>query len=101
MNEHLKSNMSSRKDMKCMNKRTQILNDDCLTKIFSYLEIKDLFRLMRTSHQFFDCIHSALELRQHLMIGDCHECHYFICETTLPFNFYYTRDYFFKNDITS
>jgi hypothetical protein len=53
-----------------MNDKNRVMNDYCLMDVMSCLKINNLFRLMKTSHEFIECIHSELRIRKHLKIGD-------------------------------
>ena len=63
---------------KAIESKTRILNDYSLMDIFKYSDIKDLFRWIRISQQFYECIHRELKLENQLMIADNEEL---ICRT--------------------
>ena len=46
----------------------RVLNDYILMEIFDFIEIKDLFRWLCVSQQFFECIRSVLKTRKHLFV---------------------------------
>ena len=58
--------------------KSRILNDYILMDVFQYSDIKDLFRWIRISQQFSDCIHRVLEIRKRLMVANSTE---YICNS--------------------
>ena len=51
--------------------RTEILNDDVLKLILSYLPLKERFRAQRTSKQFHSVVREMLSEQRALRIGNC------------------------------
>ena len=70
--------MISERIEKSLEYKTRILDDYILMDIFKYSDIKDLFRWIRISQQFSECIHRELKLENQLMIVENEE---FICKT--------------------
>ena len=62
--------MTSDTKEKAIESKTRILNDYILMDIFKYSDIKDLFRWIRISKQFSECIHRELKLENQLMVAN-------------------------------
>ena len=85
--------------------RHRVLNDYILMDIFGFIEIKDLFRWLCVSKQFFECIRSVLKTRKHLIVVESE----LIFEMTFNFKFHLcferqhskTGSDYWKNNIES
>ena len=70
--------MSSDRKVISNQSKNRILNDYILMDIFEYSDIKDLFRWIRISQQFFECIHRVMKLENQLMVVGNEK---FVCKT--------------------
>ena len=70
--------MSSNRKETSLEFKSRILNDYILMDVFQYSDIKDLFRWIRISQQFSDCIHRVLKIRKRLMVANSTE---YICNS--------------------
>ena len=71
--------MSSDRKETLLEFKSRILNDYILMDVFQYSDIKDLFRWIRISQQFSDCIHRVLKIRKQLMVANSTE---YICNSS-------------------
>ena len=83
--------------------KSRILNDYILMDVFQYSDIKDLFRWIRISQQFSECIGRILKLRKQLMVANSTE---YMCNSYSYRQFLYVKeegkpipenDYIFNN----
>ena len=81
--------------------KSRILNDYILMDVFQYSDIKDLFRWIRISQQFSDCIQRVVKIKKRLIVANsteyiCNSYHYkyFICAKEEPLH---ENDYIFNN----
>ena len=70
--------MISKREETSLEFKNRILNDYILMDVFQYSDIKDLFRWIRISQQFSDCIHRVLKIRKRLMVANSTE---YICNS--------------------
>ena len=82
--------------------KSRILNDYILMEVFQYTDIKDLFRWIRISQQFSDCIHRVLKISKRLVVANSTE---YICDS-FDYKFFmyfkeeeplHENDYIFNN----
>ena len=65
--------MISEREETSLEFKSRILNDYILMDVFQYSDIKDLFRWIRISQQFSDCIQRVLKIRKQLMVANSTE----------------------------
>ena len=95
--------MSSDRKETSLEFKSRILNDYILMDVFQYSDIKDLFRWIRISQQFSDCIQRVLRIRKQLMVANSTEyiCNSFAYRYFLnakeEVKFIHENNYFFNN----
>ena len=88
--------MTSNTKETSLESKPRILNDYILMDVFKYADIKDLFRWIRISEQFCDCIHRVLKLKNQLMVSDSER---YICGLSEYRVFLKVRENSQQNDI--